>query len=101
MARPIRADCPTPPRESARPPISRRGSSRSGLEARAGIKMVHVPYRGAQPALTDVMAGNVDLFFDTPTTSVPLYRNKMLNILAVADLERTRALPEIPTFSEA
>jgi tripartite-type tricarboxylate transporter receptor subunit TctC len=75
--------------------------SASQLEALAGIKMVHVPNRGAQPALTDLMAGQVDLFFDTPTTSVPLYRNRMLNILAVADLERTRALPEIPTFSEA
>jgi tripartite-type tricarboxylate transporter receptor subunit TctC len=75
--------------------------SASQLEALAGIKMVHVPYRGAQPALTDVMAGNVDLFFDTPTTSVPLYRNNMLNILAVADLKRTSALPEVPTFSEA
>ena len=63
--------------------------------------MVHVPYLGAQPALTDVMAGNVDLFFDTPTTSVPLYRNKMIKILAVADLARTAALPEVPTFSEA
>ena len=75
--------------------------SASQLEALAGIKMVHVPYRGAQPALTDVMAGNVDLFFDTPTTSAPLYRNKMIKILAVADLERTPALPEVPTFSEA
>jgi tripartite-type tricarboxylate transporter receptor subunit TctC len=75
--------------------------SASQLEALAGIKMVHVPYRGAQPALTDVMAGNVDLFFDTPTTSGPLYRNKMIKILAVADLERTPALPEVPTFSEA
>jgi tripartite-type tricarboxylate transporter receptor subunit TctC len=75
--------------------------SASQLEALAGIKMVHVPYRGAQPALTDVMAGNVDLFFDTPTTSVPLYRNKMIKILAVADLMRTPALPEVPTFSEA
>src|SRR5258708_837344 len=75
--------------------------SASQLEALAGIKMVHVPYRGAQPALTDVMAGNVDLFFDTPTTSVPLYRNRMIKILAVADLMRTPALPEVPTFSEA
>jgi tripartite-type tricarboxylate transporter receptor subunit TctC len=75
--------------------------SASQLEALAGIKMVHVPYRGAQPALTDVMAGHVDLFFDTPTTSVPLYRNKMIKILAVADLARTAALPEVPTFSEA
>jgi tripartite-type tricarboxylate transporter receptor subunit TctC len=75
--------------------------SASQFEALAGIKMVHVPYRGAQPALTDVMAGHVDLFFDTPTTSVPLYRNKMLKILAVADLKRISALPEVPTFSEA
>ena len=75
--------------------------SASQLEALAGITMVHVPYRGAQPALTDVMAGNVDLFFDTPTTSVPLYHNKMIKILAVADLKRTPALPEVPTFSEA
>jgi tripartite-type tricarboxylate transporter receptor subunit TctC len=75
--------------------------SASQLETLAGIKMVHVPYRGQQPALTDVMAGHVDMFFDTLTTSVPLYRNKMVNILAAADLERLRALPEIPTFSEA
>ncbi len=75
--------------------------SASLLEAQAGITMVHVPYRGAQPALTDVMAGHVDMFFDTPTTSVPLYRANMLKILAVADLRRTSALPEIPTFAEA
>src|SRR5580693_8096914 len=75
--------------------------SAAQLEALAGIKMVDVPYRGAQPALTDVMAGNVDLFFDTPTTSVPLYCTHMIKILAVADLARTQALPEIPTFSEA
>jgi tripartite-type tricarboxylate transporter receptor subunit TctC len=75
--------------------------SAAQLEALAGIKMVGVPYRGAQPALTDVMAGQVDMFFDTVATSTPLYRNKMLNILAVADLKRAPALPEVPTFSEA
>ena len=75
--------------------------SASQLEVLAGIKMVHVPYRGAQPALADVMAGNVDLFFDTPTTSVPLYHAGMIKILAVADEARTPALPEVPTFSEA
>jgi len=75
--------------------------SASQLEALAGISMVHVPYRGAQPALTDLMASRVDLFFDTPTTSAPLYRAGMLKILAVADLERTPALSAIPTFSEA
>ena len=75
--------------------------SASQLEALAGISMVHVPYRGAQPALTDLMAARVDMFFDTPTTSAPLYRAGMLKILAVADLGRMAALPEVPTFSEA
>jgi tripartite-type tricarboxylate transporter receptor subunit TctC len=75
--------------------------SAAQLEARAGIKMVGVPYRGAQPALTDVMSGQVDMFFDTPATSGPLYRAKMLNILAIADSKRSPALPEIPTFTEA
>src|SRR6266508_3056879 len=49
--------------------------SAAQLEVLAGIKMVHVPYRGAQPALTDVVAGHVDMFFDTLATSVPLYRD--------------------------
>src|SRR5262245_32400381 len=41
------------------------------LEVRAGIKMVHVPYRGAAPALNDLIAGHIDIFFDTITTSLP------------------------------
>ncbi|MFL6797523.1 MAG: Bug family tripartite tricarboxylate transporter substrate binding protein [Xanthobacteraceae bacterium] len=71
------------------------------LEAQAGIKMVHVPYRGAQPALTDVIAGHVDMFFDTLATSVPLYRENKIKLLAVADLQRAKAIAEVPTFSEA
>ncbi|MFZ2141901.1 MAG: tripartite tricarboxylate transporter substrate binding protein, partial [Xanthobacteraceae bacterium] len=49
--------------------------SAAQLEVRTGMRMVHVPYRGAQPALTDVLAGHVDMFFDTLATSVPLYRD--------------------------
>ena len=75
--------------------------SAAQLEARAGIKMVHVPYRGAQPALTDVVAGHVDMFFDTLATSVPLYRDSKVKLLGVADLKRAPAVPEIPTISEA
>jgi tripartite-type tricarboxylate transporter receptor subunit TctC len=70
------------------------------LEVQAGIKMVHVPYRGAQPALTDVIAGHVDMFFDTLATSVPLYRDGKVKLLAVADFTRARTVPDIPTFSE-
>ena len=71
------------------------------LEVLGGIKMVHVPYHGAQPALTDVMAGNVDMFFDTLTTSVPLYRSGKLKMLGVASAERSPAVPEIPTIAES
>jgi tripartite-type tricarboxylate transporter receptor subunit TctC len=75
--------------------------SAAQLEVRAGIKMVHVPYRGAQPALTDVVAGHVDMFFDTLATSVPLYRDGKLKLLGVADLKRAGIVPEIPTIAEA
>jgi tripartite-type tricarboxylate transporter receptor subunit TctC len=75
--------------------------SGSELEVLGGIKMVHVPYHGAQPALTDVMAGHVDMFFDTLTTSVPLYRAGKLKLLGVASAERSKDVPEIPTVAEA
>jgi tripartite-type tricarboxylate transporter receptor subunit TctC len=75
--------------------------SAAQLEVLAGIRMVHVPYRGAQPALTDVVAGHVDMFFDTLATSVPLYRSNKVKLIAVANQQRAAAAPEIPTFSEA
>jgi tripartite-type tricarboxylate transporter receptor subunit TctC len=75
--------------------------SGSELEVLGGIKMVHVPYNGAQPALTDVMSGNVDMFFDTLTTSVPPYRAGKLKLLGVASAERSKDVPEIPTVAEA
>ena len=75
--------------------------TRRYLEAQTGIKMLAVAYRGAQPALTDILAGNVDMFFDTLATSVPLHRGGKLKILAVADLQRAKAAPELPTFTEA
>jgi len=74
--------------------------SGSELEVLGGIKMVHVPYHGAQPALTDVMSGNIDMFFDTLTTSVPLYRAGKLKLLGVASAERSKDVPEIPTVAE-
>src|SRR6185437_10770457 len=71
------------------------------LEVLKDIQMLAVPYRGAQPALTDVIAGTTDMFFDTLATSVPLHRGGKLKILAVADTERAKAAPDLPTFSEA
>ena len=77
-------------------------ASFGGAARSAGrIKMLAVAYRGAQPALTDVIAGNVDMFFDTLATSVPLHRAGKLKILAVADLQRAKTAPDLPTFTEA
>ena len=75
--------------------------SGSELEVLGGITMVHVPYHGAQPALTDVMSGTVDMFFDTLTTSVPLYRAGKLKLLGVASDQRVSSVPELPTIAES
>jgi tripartite-type tricarboxylate transporter receptor subunit TctC len=70
------------------------------LEQLTGVKMLHVPYRGALPALNDVIAGHVDMFFDTATTSVPLFRGGQIRILAVGSTSRIAALPEVPSVQE-
>ena len=75
--------------------------SAAQLEVQSAITMVHVPYRGAQPALTDIVAGHIDMFFDTLATSVPLYRENKLQILGVADQKRADPIPGVPTISEA
>jgi tripartite-type tricarboxylate transporter receptor subunit TctC len=71
------------------------------LELLAGVKMVHVPYRGAVPALNDVIAGHIDMFFDTLTTSVPMYRAEKVKLLAVGGAERSAVVPEVPTVAES
>jgi tripartite-type tricarboxylate transporter receptor subunit TctC len=71
------------------------------LELSGGLKMVHVPYRGGVSALNDVIAGHVDLFFDTVTTSAPMYRAGKVRMLAMGSPERSAIAPEIPTASEA
>ena len=63
--------------------------------------MVHVPYKGAAPALNDLIAGHIDMFFDTLTTSVPLAEGGKIRILAVAGDERSPALPDVPTIAES
>jgi tripartite-type tricarboxylate transporter receptor subunit TctC len=71
------------------------------LEVRAGLSMVHVPYKGAAPALNDLIAGHIDMFFDTITTAVPLSESGKVRILAVAGDERAPALPNVPTIAES
>ena len=67
----------------------------------AGAEMVHVPYRGTGPALADILAGNVDLFFDNLGSSMPMHRGGKAKVLAVATPERSKLLPEVPTLREA
>jgi tripartite-type tricarboxylate transporter receptor subunit TctC len=57
--------------------------------------------RGSAPALTDIVAGNIDAMFDNVGNSLPLFSDGRLQIIAVADNTRVRSLPNIPTFHEA
>jgi tripartite-type tricarboxylate transporter receptor subunit TctC len=71
------------------------------FETRANIQMVHVPYRGAGPALNDIVAGHVDMMFDNIVTSLPLHKAGKARILAIANTERSAAMPDTPTIAEA
>jgi len=65
-----------------------------------GTEMVHVPYKGTAPALVDLIGGQIDLFFDNLSSSLPFHQSGKLRILAVADEQRSRALPDVATFAE-
>ena len=67
----------------------------------AGIKMVHVPYKGLGPALSDLIAGPVQLLFGSITATLPQTKNGRLRALAVTTPKRTTAAPEIPTVAES
>jgi tripartite-type tricarboxylate transporter receptor subunit TctC len=71
------------------------------LEMLADIKTVMVPYRGLSLAVNDIIAGHVDLMFDTPTTSLPLHREGKVKIIATGTTERVPEFPEIPTVAES
>jgi tripartite-type tricarboxylate transporter receptor subunit TctC len=68
---------------------------------RAGVKWTHVPYKGAAPALNDVIAGQIDVNFATPPSALDLIRGGRLRALAVTSTERLYALPDVPTVSES
>ncbi|MGA7487727.1 MAG: tripartite tricarboxylate transporter substrate binding protein [Xanthobacteraceae bacterium] len=70
------------------------------FKAEAGIDIVHVPYKGAAPALQDVIAGHVQMMFATASSVVPHIRDGKVRALAVATLKRTAVLPDIPTIDE-
>ena len=67
----------------------------------AGLKMVHVPYKGAAPATIDLIAGHVSLMFNNMLSGVPNVQSGRLRALAVTGERRTAALPDLPTVAEA
>ena len=66
----------------------------------AGVDMVHVPYKGAGPALTDLLGGQVQVLFDNLSSSIAHIRAGKLRALAVTTATRAKALPDIPTVGE-
>jgi tripartite-type tricarboxylate transporter receptor subunit TctC len=67
----------------------------------AGIKTQHVPYKGAGPALIDIMAGQVQIFINNPLTMIPHVKSGRIKAIAITGDTRTAALPQVPTFTEA
>jgi tripartite-type tricarboxylate transporter receptor subunit TctC len=68
---------------------------------RAGVKFLHIPYKGAAPAATDLMGGQVDIFFATPQSAIPLVKGGKLRALAVTSAKRVPVLPDVPTVGES
>jgi len=66
----------------------------------AGVNMVHVPYRGAAPALADLLAGQVQVYFAPTAASIEYIRAGKLRALAVTTATRSEALPDLPTVGE-
>ncbi|MES2483679.1 MAG: tripartite tricarboxylate transporter substrate binding protein [Pseudomonadota bacterium] len=71
------------------------------FQVNAGVDLIHVPYKGGGPALNDVLAGQVPMYFDTLGTSVKLVQEGRLRGLALVAPKRSPALPDVPTMAEA
>ncbi|MCW0206656.1 hypothetical protein AVE30378_03534 [Achromobacter veterisilvae] len=67
----------------------------------AGVDILHVPYKGSAPALTDLMGGQVQMMFDSMTSSLAYVKAGKLKALAVTTPERSSMLPDVPTMKEA
>ena len=96
-------------RAKAKPGKLNFGSSGTGgsnhlagelFDAMAGVKMVHIPYKGNAGALTDIVGGHLDVVYNGVTSAIALIRGGKLRVLAVTSLKRTAALPEVPTLDE-
>jgi tripartite-type tricarboxylate transporter receptor subunit TctC len=71
------------------------------LKSMTGIDIVHVPYKGAAPAMNDLVAGHIPMMFDNIPAVLPQVKGKNINAIAVAGSKRASALPHVPTVSES
>ena len=71
------------------------------FKSMTGTSIVHVPYKGTQQAVTDLIGGQIDILCDNLASLLPLVKSGRLRALAVTSLKRTAALPELPTLDEA
>jgi tripartite-type tricarboxylate transporter receptor subunit TctC len=71
------------------------------LKQTAGIDMVHVPYKGTAPALTALMANDIQILVDVPSTLMPHVRGGKIKALAMFSAKRIQGAPEVPTMAEA
>src|SRR3984885_676047 len=71
------------------------------FKARAGIDIVHVPYKGGAPSITDLLGGNVQMTFETSSVLLPLIQAGKLHALAVTSQKRIPQLPDVPTMIES
>jgi tripartite-type tricarboxylate transporter receptor subunit TctC len=71
------------------------------LQQRTGIQLVHIPYRGSAPAIVDLVAGQVQMYFDNVRNLRPFIQAGKLRALAVTSEARTSELPDVPTMAEA
>jgi tripartite-type tricarboxylate transporter receptor subunit TctC len=94
----------------AKPGLLHYGSGGSGtpphlcaeiLKSSAGLDIVHVPYKGVTPALTDLLAGQVQLVFSVVPAALPLIQAGKVRALAVTSAKRTALAPELPTIAES
>ena len=71
------------------------------LKSAAGIDMLHVPYKGAAPAIADVIAGHVTMMFTGVANGISYVKSGRLRAIAIASMERSPSLPDVPTIEES